>query len=80
MNNVRKEIMATLIKDYRECQEAGGDGWKYLESMYPGIPIDVVAEVALINEGHDTEEWWKAIETTIDSDVVKSALRKGRPT
>ena len=72
----RKEAMAEIIDTYRTAHARGGDGWRAVETAYPGIPTDVVAAAMVEAESEATEAWWQKVERQIDGEIIRNALAK----
>ena len=75
-SQTRTEVMAEVIKTGRSARQRGGDPWKAIETAYPGIPADVVAEAWLQVEDEATEAWWSTVERTIDGEIIRNALAR----
>ena len=75
-SQIRKEVMAEVIDTYRAAKAQGVDAWKAVETAYPGIPSNVVAEAMMAVENEVSEAWWQTVGRTIEGEIIRNALGK----
>jgi hypothetical protein len=72
--DIRLEVKAQIADTFRAAEAQGNSGWAAVESAFPGIPAEVVAEAWLIVSDEDTAAWWSSVERTIDGELVRTAV------
>ena len=71
---VRQQVMAALVETYVQAKAQGLDGWRAVQTAFPGTPPEVIAEAMLAAEDEATAAWWAALERTIDAEVIGKAV------
>jgi hypothetical protein len=75
MSTIREEVMHEIATVIRRAQDAGqGDGIAVARSRFPGTPDMVLYEAWTNVDLARTEEWWTAVERTIDGDVIRKSI------
>lgn len=61
----------------RQAQDAGqGNGMAVARTRFPDTPEMVLAEAWMQAEMARTEEWWSAVERTIDGEVIRTSIAR----
>ena len=75
MSTTREEVMHEIATVIRQAQDAGqGDGIAVARSRFTGTPDMVLYEAWTNVDLARTEEWWTAVERTIDGDVIRRSI------
>lgn len=77
MSNIRKEVMAEIIRVMADAQARGINDFEACRAAFPGVPDMVLGEASAELGMAEEERWWQTIERTIDGEVIRNAL--GRP-
>jgi|GEM_PF-6978393 len=70
----RRDVISAMAAVGYEADRQGANGWKAIETTFPGTPIEVVAEAWSIASDRATDEWWRQVEATIDGEAVRKAV------
>ncbi|NJL06978.1 MAG: hypothetical protein HC900_00970 [Methylacidiphilales bacterium] len=73
-NIIRKEVMAAIINVIAEAESQGKDGVTAARAAFPGTPEGVLWEAWAEHDTAKIEQWWKAVERTIDGEIIRNAL------
>ncbi len=75
MSTTREQVMHKLEMVIRQAQEAGqGDGVAAARDSFPGTSDMVLYEAWVGVEMERTEEWWTAVERTIDGEIIRKSI------
>lgn len=75
MSTTREEVMHEIATVIRQAQDAGkGDGIAVARCRFPGTPDMVLYEAWTNVDMARTEEWWTALERTIDGEVIRRSI------
>lgn len=75
MTGIREQVLHEIASVIRQAQDAGlGDGMSVARTRFPGTPEMVLAEAWTMAELGRTEEWWVAVERTIDGEVIRNSI------
>ena len=75
-SDTQKQVMAEIVATMQAANAEGKDGWKAVESAFPGIPVSVIAEASLALDYQEEVTWWEGVERTIDGELIRNALGK----
>ena len=75
MSTTREQVLHEIAMVIRKAQDAGqGDGIAIARSRFPGTPLMVLIEAETRVDMERTEEWWAAVERTIDGEVIRKSI------
>lgn len=77
MSSTREQVMHEIATVIRQAQDAGmGDGVAVARTTFPGTPDTVLYEAWMNVDMARTDEWWTAVERTIDGEVIRNSIAK----
>jgi hypothetical protein len=72
--SIREQVIAALVETYAQAKAQGLDGWRAVQTAFPGKPPEVIAEAMLAAEDEATAAWWASVERTIDAQIIGKAI------
>lgn len=75
MSTTREQVMHEIATVIRQAQDSGqGDGIAVARSRFPGTPDMILYEAWTNVDLARSEEWWAAVERTIDGEVIRQSI------
>lgn len=71
---VRDQVKAAIIGTMAEAEKAGQCPLAAAEAAFPGTPTVVLGACYGEMVSNEEDAWWKRVEHTIDSTVIRNAL------
>ena len=73
---IRAQVLEQIIEVMLEANKAGRDEQASAQECFPGTPENVLWEAYGQLLSRLEEDWWRAVERTIDGEIIRNALAK----
>lgn len=74
--DTRKQVLALITQTMARAMAEGRDPWEAAKAEFPGTPGSVLGEAFCAASDSEEEAWWRAIEQTIDGEVIRNAIQQ----